>query len=89
MPYQGMGYPIGAINSNNAEMAQLQMMLGRGYNGNDMISMLPYIVSAQNQSNNQNFQNNINPEYIKTMMMTDMMGNLNGSFFNSGAKNTY
>lgn len=54
------------------DYAQLQMMLGaqnnNGFNNNNMMNFLPYLMQ-QNGQNNQN----LSKDFIQTMMMTQMM----------------
>jgi len=68
------------IYQQSPEMAQISMMTGNGGNGsqNNFMSMMPYLMSLQHaKGDNQN----INPEMIKTMMMSSMMGDMNAGLF--------
>jgi hypothetical protein len=77
-PYQSMNY------TNNNEVEQFLATMG-GSNGqnSNMMSLLPYFMN--NKAGNQN----IDPNFIKTMMMSNMAETLGSSFFNEDTQNTY
>jgi len=59
----------------NAQMAEMSMLLGSGQNNNyndPMNQMLPYMMQAGSPDGSKN----INPQVVQAMMMNSMMGNL-------------
>lgn len=69
------------LTSQNSDFAQMQMLMGANQNNSpNMMSMLPYFMSLQKNQSNGNTKTPDN-EFIKTMMMTNMMSDINSSLF--------
>lgn len=79
-PYQSTSY----TNNSTAEVEQFLAAMG-GSNGQNtnMMSLLPYFMHKNTGTQN------IDPNFIKTMMMSNMAETLGSSFFEEDARNTY
>ena len=53
---------------------------GQNNRNNDMLSVLPYITQMNESGENGT---KYSPELVKTMMMTNLMNDFSGAFFNS------
>jgi len=79
--------PYGALNySTNPEMEQVMSALG-GTNTqkSDIMSLLPYFMLG----NNPQKMNQIDGNFLKSIMMTTMTEGFNNTFFDAGSDNTY
>ncbi len=85
LPFYG-NQPYQQLYKQNPELMQLQMMSGqnRNSNGSDFMAMMPYLLAQYSQNNNN--ENRIDPELMKTMMMNSMMGSVGADMF-SGQEN--
>lgn len=74
------------MQSINNDMMQLSMLMGQANNNsnNNMMNMLPFMM-MQNNSPNSNFK--MTPEMIQTMMMSQMMPNLDFGMNSNNSRN--
>ena len=74
------------MQSINNDMTQLSMLMGQANNNsnNNMMNMLPFMM-MQNNSPNSNFK--MTPEMIQTMMMSQMMPNLDFGMNSNNSRN--